>query len=144
MQALKYKLANIQLKYEMIRSNTLANEAHSTYYIWKEFDIYNHVMWAEVVTFSKCTDTWNNLRVNPQRTSLKGIILLFIELYGMGTRDSEKCLNPDLTKDSVTVNSIPNMPHNNSIKGKNIWEENSHFFETKKQKVAHKSEEVLH
>jgi len=34
---LKYKLTNIQLEYEMIRSNTLAEEAESVYLMGKEF-----------------------------------------------------------------------------------------------------------
>ena len=40
---LKYKLTNIQLEYEMIRSKTLADEAHSVYSSGKEF-AFDHVM----------------------------------------------------------------------------------------------------
>ena len=69
---LKYKLTNIQLEHEMIRSSTLAADAHSVYSSGKEF-LYDHVMRAEVVPFSKGTDTRMNLRVYPQRRSLKGI-----------------------------------------------------------------------
>ena len=39
---LVYKLINIQLEYEMIRSKTLADEATSTYSSGKEF-AYDHV-----------------------------------------------------------------------------------------------------
>lgn len=63
-QALKYKLINIQLKYEMIRSRPQADDAHSVCNIVKEF-MYDHVMRSEVVTFSKGTDTRINFRVNP-------------------------------------------------------------------------------
>ena len=49
---LKYKLTNIQLEYEMIRSKTLADEAHSVYSSGKEF-AYDHVMRSKVVTFKK-------------------------------------------------------------------------------------------
>ena len=49
---LKYKLTNIQLEYEMIRSNTLADEARSVYSSRKEF-AYDHIQRAEVVTFAK-------------------------------------------------------------------------------------------
>ncbi|KAL9954596.1 hypothetical protein ACROYT_G042158 [Oculina patagonica] len=77
----------------------------------------------EVVTFAKGTDTRLNLRVNPQRRSLKGILLLFVEPHIAGTRKSETYLNPDLTKVSVTVNGSPNMLYNNGLEGIDIWEE---------------------
>ena len=49
---LKYKLTSIQLEYEMIRSKTLAEAAHSVYSNGKEF-AYDYVMREEVVTFKK-------------------------------------------------------------------------------------------
>ena len=91
---LKYKLTNIQLEYEMIRSKTLADEALSAYTNGKEF-AYDHIQRGEVVNFAKGTDTRLNLRVNPQRRSLKGILLLFVEPYVAGARQAETYLNPD-------------------------------------------------
>ena len=130
---LKYKLTNIQLEYEMIRSKTLADVAHSVYSNGKEFT-YDHVMWEEVVTFQKGSDTRINLRVNPQRRSLKGILLLFVEPYTAGDRDSENYIYPDLTKVSVTVNGSPNMLYNNGIEGNDFWEEAYRFFKPKNNK----------
>ena len=78
---------------------------------------YDHIQRAEVVTFAKGTDTRLNLRVNPQRRSLKAILLLFVEPYTAGTRHSEAYLNPDLKKVSVTVNGSPNMLYNNGLEG---------------------------
>lgn len=102
----------------------------------KEF-AYDHIQRAEVVTFAKGTDTRLNLRVNPQRRSLKGILLLFVEPYTAGTRQSETYLNPDLTKVSVTVNSSPNMLYNNGLEGIDIWEEVKRFFAKEKNKTQH-------
>ena len=85
---LKYKLTNIQLEYEMIRSKTLADEAFSAYSSGKEF-AYDHIQRDEVVMFAKGTDTRLNLRVNPQRRSLKGILLLFVEPCVAGARQAE-------------------------------------------------------
>ena len=130
---LKYKLTNIQLEYEMIRSKTLVEAAHSVYSSGKEF-AYDHVMREEVVTFKTGSDTRINLRVNPQRRSLKGILLLFVEPYTAGGRDSEKYIYPDLTKASVTVNGSPNMLYNNGIEGKDFWEEAYRFFKPKNNK----------
>ena len=61
---LVYKLINIQLEYEMIRSKTLVDEATSVYSSGKEF-AYDHVMQEEVVSFAKGADARLNIRVNP-------------------------------------------------------------------------------
>ena len=124
---LKYKLTNIQLEYEMIKSKTLADEASSAYTNGKEF-AYDHIQRDGVVSFKKGSDTRLNIRVNPQRRSLKGILLLFVEPYTAGTRDAENYLNPDLTKISVTVNGSPNRLYNNGLEGIDIWEEVKRFF----------------
>ena len=74
---LVYKLTNIQLEYKVIRSKHLADEATSTYTYGKEF-AFDHVMLSEVVEFNRGTESLLNLRMNPQRRSLKGVLLLFI------------------------------------------------------------------
>ena len=84
---LKYNLTNIQLECEMIHSKTLANEAHSVYSSGKEF-LYDHVLRDKMVSFVKGTETRLNIRVNPQRRSMKGILLLFVKPYTAGTEDS--------------------------------------------------------
>ena len=84
---LKYKLTNIQLQYEMIRSETLADEAESVFNSGKEF-AYDHVMRSKVVPINKGTETTINIKVDAQRKSLKAILLLFIEGYTGGGRDS--------------------------------------------------------
>ena len=124
---LVYKLTNIQLEYETIRSKTLADEATRAYTSGKEF-AYDHIMREEVVPFSKGSDARLNLRVNPQRRSLKGILLLFIEPYAAGARDSEKYFNPDITKVNVTINGSPNRVYNNGIDGSDMWNEISRLF----------------
>ena len=127
---LVYKLTNIQLEYEVIRSKYLADEATSTYSYGKEF-AYDLVVREEVVEVNRGTDIRLNLRVNPQRRSLKGILLPFIMPYTAGARDSENYINPDITKVSVTVNSSPNRVYNKGITGNDMWNEVSRFFGTK-------------
>jgi len=85
---LKCKLTNMQLEYEMIRRKTLADEAYSVYSSGKEFT-YDHVTRAKVVPLKKDTDTRINIKVDAQRKSLKAILLLFVEPYTVGTRDSD-------------------------------------------------------
>ena len=117
---LGYKLENIQLEYEVIRSKTLADEALSTYRSGKEF-AYDFVMRERVVPITRGSDTRLNLWLNPQRRSLKGILLLFINPYNPGARDSENYFNPDITKVKVTINGVPNRVYNEGISGKDMW-----------------------
>ena len=133
---LKYKLTNIQLEYEMIHSKTPADEAHSVYESGKEF-AYDHVLRDSAFNIAKDKDARINIKVNPQRRSSKAILLLFVEPYTAGTRDSEKYVFPDLTKVEVTVNSKPNMLYNHGIESMDIWEEASRFFVKEKNKTEH-------
>ena len=88
-------------------------------------------MLEKIVTITRNTDGRLNLRVNPQRRSLKGLLLLFIVPFTAGARDSEHYLNPDITKVSVTVNGSPNRVYNEGITGIDMWREVSRFFGTK-------------
>ncbi|KAL9988587.1 hypothetical protein ACROYT_G003046 [Oculina patagonica] len=124
------------MEYEMIRSKEIADEAFSAYSGGKEF-AYDHIQRDKVATFAKGSDTRLNLRVNTQRRSLKGILLPFVEQYVKGQRRSEKYVNPDITKVSVTVNGSPNMLCNNGIEGMDLWEEVKRFFMKEKNKTQH-------
>ena len=55
---------------------------------------YDHIMRDEVKTFSKNAESRLNIKVNPQRRSLMGILLLFIEPCAAGARDSKNTLTP--------------------------------------------------
>ena len=124
---LVYKLENIQLEYEVIRSKTLADEARSTYSSGKEF-AYDLVMRERVVPIARGSETRINLRVNPQRRSLKGILLLFINPFIAGARNTESYFNPDITKVKVTVNGVPNRVYNEGISGTDMWNELTRYF----------------
>ena len=103
----------------MIQSRTLANEASFFYETGKEF-LYDHVTRDVIVPFKKGSDSRINIKVNAQRKSFKGLLLLFVEPYTAGTRDSEKYIFPDIKKISVTINGSPNMLYNNGIESRDI------------------------
>ena len=117
----------------MIRSKTLADEASSVYSNGKEF-AYDHVMREEVVSFSKGADARLNIKVNPQRRSFKATLLLFIEPYVAGARDTEKYINPDITNVNVTINGSPSRVYNTGIEGKDMWAEIERLFGGKNKK----------
>ena len=83
---LVYKFKNIQLEYKVIRNKQLADEATSFYTHGKEF-AYDHVVLQKVVDFNGGTESLLNRRMNLQRRSLKGILLLFIVPYTAGARE---------------------------------------------------------
>jgi len=132
----KYKLTNIQLEYEMIRSEQLAQEAASEYTSGKEF-LYDHVHLEKTIPFGKNTDERLNIKVNAQRKSLKAILLLFTEPYASGARDSEKFVFPDIKKVKVTINGSPSMLYNEGIVGTDLWREAKRFFVREKNKTEH-------
>ena len=89
-------------------------------------------MREQVVDVNRGTDGRLNIRVNPQRRSLKDLLLLFIVPYTAGARDSEHYLNPDITKVSITVNGSPNRVYNEGITGIDMWREATRFYEPQK------------
>ena len=130
---LVYKLENIQMEYEIIRSKLLADEAMSTYTSGKEF-AYDNVKFERKEIISRGSDTHLNLRVNPQLRSPKGILLLFINPPDRdGARDSEHYFNPDITKVKVTVNGGPNRVYSEGISGKDMWKELTRHFNPNKR-----------
>jgi len=130
---LKYKLTNIQLEYEMIHSELLAEEAHSVYLSGKAF-AYDHVHLDKMI-LEKGSDTQLNVKLNSQRRSMRAILLLFMEPYSPGARDSEKYVFPHLTKVRVTINGSPNILYNEGIVSTDLWAEASRFFVREKNKT---------
>ena len=68
---------------------------------------------------------------------MKGILLLFVEPYTAGARDSEKYGFPDLDKVSVTINGSPNKVYNNGIESEDAWRQASRFFMKEEHKPQH-------
>ena len=114
----------------------LAKEARSVYDNGKEF-VYDHVSRYKNYPIDKAKDTKINITVNSQRTSMKGLLLLFVEPYTAGTRDSEKFIFHDLKKVRVIINGSPNMVYNHGTESQDIWEEVSRFFMKEKHKPQH-------
>ena len=132
---LKYKLTNIELEYQIIRSKELADEATSVYGTGKQF-LYDHVSLFKVVPISAASPLIN-ITVNHQRRSMKGILILFVKPYTAGTRDSEKYIFPDISKVKVTINGSPNKLYADGIEGKDSWRQVSRFFMKEEHKPQH-------
>ena len=99
---LKYALKNIKMDFETIHSRELAEATEDVYTGGKEF-LFDNIRRDKMVVINKGTDEHVNIQVNPQKRSLKGILLIFIEPYTYRTRDSEKYTNPDITKVNIGI-----------------------------------------
>ena len=103
---------------------------------------YDHIMRDEVKTFAKNAESRLKIKVNPQRKSLMGILLLFIELYAAGARDSKKTLT--YHQNDVTVNGSTKKVYDDGIDGNDMWKEISRFFYPPKRYKQHGPDQVLH
>ncbi|PFX34131.1 hypothetical protein AWC38_SpisGene1013 [Stylophora pistillata] len=118
---LSYQLTDIQLEYEVIHSQKLADEAFSNYKNRKRF-MYEHVTHLRTISIDRTSDTIINERINVPRRSMKGLFL-FYETYTAETRDSERTFNPDITEVKLVVNGTPNKIYSQGMKTRDMWEE---------------------
>ncbi|PFX12140.1 hypothetical protein AWC38_SpisGene23950 [Stylophora pistillata] len=119
---LYYELTDIQLDYEVIHSQKLADEALSNYKNGKRF-MYEHITHLKTISVDKGSDTIVNESINVPRRSMKGLLLLLYETYTAGTRNSEKTFNPNITDVKLTVDGIPNKIYSQGMQARDIWEE---------------------
>ena len=119
----------------MIRGKDLADDATSVYQNGKEL-LYDHVSRGNAMRIDTSTELIN-IKVDSQRRSMKGILLLFVAPYAAGARDSEKYGFPDLEKLFVTINGSHNMLYNNGIESEDAWRQASRFFMKEKHKPQH-------
>ena len=88
-----YKLTDLQLEYDVIKSEGLANSVRGTYNTGRSFP-YNYS------TLLKTLNTREVIDINIPRKSMKAVVLLFTE---KGAGDSEHSPFPNLTQVDVTV-----------------------------------------
>lgn len=119
---LNFSLVNLELEYESIRDDKLAQDAIATYQNGKAF-VYEHMTLHKTFSIAKNTDSIINQSVNLPRRSMNGLLLLFVEPYTAGARDSEKFVNPDITSVRVTVDGMPNKVYSQGLKPYDFWKE---------------------
>jgi len=116
-----FTMTNLELQYAVIHDETiLAREVEGSYLNGKSF-LYEHVNLYKSFIIKKGTDTVINQTVNIPRRSLSGLLLLFVDTYTAGARDSEKFSNPNLTDIKVTINGEPNKLYSQGLKARDFW-----------------------
>ena len=94
---LAHELTNIQLGYEVIHSQELANEALFNYKNGKKF-MCEHVTRLKAISIDEASNAIINETVNVPRRSMKVLVLLFHEPYAAEARNLKKIFNPILLR----------------------------------------------
>jgi len=117
-----YSMTNLELQYETIQSDVLAYSADRGYASGKAF-LYEHVNLYKTFAFLDKTDELITQSINIPRRSLTGLLLLFVKPHGLGLRDSEAFVNPNITQVGINVNGMPNKVFSQGIRAGDIYNE---------------------
>ena len=116
-----YKITNLELEYSIISSGELTREAETSYQVGKGF-FYENVILHKTFPISKPNDSIINEHVNLPRRSMTGVLLLFEEKYDVGTRDSEKFVNPDIESVNINIDGMLNRLYSKGMVPTDFWE----------------------
>jgi hypothetical protein len=118
-KSFKYSLDNIELEYQIIHSDYLANETALSYKLGKGFyyEMVDHYKDFDIIKDT----TLINEEVNKPLRCLTGILMLFVENHVNGARDSEKFVNPNITSIKIKIGGKPSKLYNDGILPTDIW-----------------------
>ena len=102
-----YVLKNLELEYQCISNDYLAQEAASAYTSGKGF-YYENILLHKTFEISKPNDSVINEHINVPRRSMSGVLCLFNDAYDAGKRDTENFVNPAMLSVDININGMPN------------------------------------
>ena len=111
-----YTLKNIELEYQCISNDFLAQDAAG-----KGF-FYENVLLYKTFEISKPDDSVINEHINVPRRSMSGVLFLFNEKPAAGTRDAEKFVNPAMLTVDIDINGIPNKLYSKTMQTTDFYE----------------------
>ena len=118
-----YTLENIELEYETIENQELANDATEIYEVGKSLD-FDHVTLMKTTEWDK-DSTLVNETINLPRKSMKAVVLLFKSKTPLG---SEEYLYPNIEGIKVTIQGVPNSVYSQGIPKSRFHEEAGRLF----------------
>ena len=118
-----YRLTDLYLEYEVIKSEGLANSVRGTYNTSRSFP-YNYSTLLKTLPWAKGS-TREVIDINIPRKSMKAIVLLFTK---KGAEDSEYFPFPNLTQVDVTVEGNPNDIYSRGLAKRDMYREAVRFF----------------
>ena len=120
-KAPNHTITDLELEYQPISSDSLAEQARASYQSGKGF-FYENILLHKTFSISKPNDSVINEHINLPRRSMTEILCLFTEAHTAGTRDSEKFVNPDIKSISINVDGIPNRLFSKGMIPSDAWE----------------------
>ena len=118
-----YRLTDLQLEYDVIRSAGLAESVRGTYNTGRSFP-YNHATLLKSLPWRKESER-EVIDINIPRKSPKAVVLLFTEKE---VEDSEHFPFPNLTHVKVDVQGIPNDIYSGGLVKRDMYDEAVRFF----------------
>ena len=119
-----YSLENIELEYETIENQDLANHTTESYEIGRSLS-FEHVTLMKTTEWDK-DSTLINETINLPRKSMKAVVLLFNSKSPSG---SEEYVYPNIESVRVTIEGVPNSVYSQGISKSRFREEAGRLFE---------------
>ena len=118
-----YSLENIELEYETIENQDLANHTTESYEIGRSLS-FEHVTLMKTTEWDK-DSTLINETINLPRKSMKAVVLLFKSKTPSG---SEEYVYPNIEEVKVTIEGVPNSVYSQGIPKSRFHEEAGRLF----------------
>jgi hypothetical protein len=132
-QAANFTMKNICLHWGTLQNAELKREIINQMTFGYAF-LYDHVHHYKKKTVSK-KDQLLNVKVNVDRKSLKGILLLFQDEFEDGERDSEEFPNPNIKEIKITIGQ-PNKVYSTGYEEVHQWDEIFKHFASEDCKIG--------
>lgn len=116
----EFKISNITLEFQKIKSDVLVKEIKHNYSGGKEV-LFDRIHRYTREKFDK-DDTQLTIHCNMRSDSLKGALLLFKEDETSFAKDPEKFYNPKITKIEVSINGMPNKVYDRGMLSHHLYE----------------------
>ena len=118
-----YKLTDMHLEYEIIKSEDLAERVRGDYNVGRSLG-YDYITLLKTLPWSK-DNTREVIDVNIPRRSMKAVVLLFTK---KNSGDSEEFVFPNLTNVNVIVEGNPNDIYSAGLAKRDMYREAVRFF----------------
>ncbi len=118
-----YTLENIELEYETIDNQDLAQESSGKYDTGRSL-VYEHITHVKILNWSK-DSTDENETINFPRQSLKAMVMLF---RNKTVTDSEEFVFPNIETVKVTIEGTPNQIYGQGIPKNRFYDEAKRLF----------------
>jgi hypothetical protein len=119
-----YTLWNLELEYETIENQSVADEISSMYSTGRSLVSYQHVTLMRTSNWAKSLTVVNE-NVNLPRKSMAAIVLLFTK---QTRANSEEYLYPNIEEVKITIEGVPNSIFSQGLPKSRFFEDPKRFF----------------